>query len=102
MTTPRGQAKFPMQQHETGQAILWVLVIGVVVIGALAIKVQMDNRKLASAYIQVQATMERVEQERSQLNDELAKARQTLQGQADDLSHLQTRLVQAEQELQRL
>lgn len=91
-----------MKQDETGQTILWVLGIGVMVIGALAVKVQMDNRKLATSYAQIQATMERVEQERAQLSDELDKARQTLKGQADDLSSLQTRLAQAEKELQQL
>ena len=102
MVIQPGQEKSRMRRQHTGQTILWVLVVGVLVTGALAVKVQRDNRKLASAYAQIQATLDRVAQERSQLNEELAQARQTLEGQADDLSHLQTRLAQAEQELKRL
>lgn len=98
-----------MATRQTGRFILWILASGVVVISALAIKVEVDKRKLASAYAQAQALAAQLDQERAHLSQELAQSRETLESQANDLTHLQaelatleTHLTQTEQELSNL
>ena len=84
---------------QDGRTLVWLLVAGVVVSGALATKSELDKRRLSSAYAQATSALEQLEQERAHLNKELAEARDTLDIQANDLSHLQTHLAQVEQEL---
>lgn len=91
-----------MTKSRVGYVLLWVLAGGLVASGAVATKIELDKRKLATAYAQVQTALAQVEQERAHLNQELSQARETLEGQTGDLSHLQARFAQAEQELVQL
>ena len=82
-----------MAPQRTGQLVLWVLVIGLLVTGALAVMAGRDRHRLTTALTQLEA-------ERTQLSEELAAAHQTVESQTTDLAHLQAELASLQASLE--
>lgn len=80
---------------EQRRGLLWVLVVATFVTGGLALKLNMDRRKLAEEYAGAQRTL-------AELDHELDETRGIAQDQATELDRLQGRLTEAQQEVQRL
>lgn len=75
--------------------VLWVLGVGLLVSGSLATKIELDKRRMAAAFAQL-------EQERDHLSQELALTRQTLEDRTGELAQLQAELEQTEQSVAQL
>ena len=91
-----------MATPQTRSTLLLLLTIGLLVSGALATKVELDKRRLASAYAKAQAALAQLEQERAHLAQELTQARQTLEDRTGELAQLQTQLERTEQSASQL
>ncbi len=85
-----------MQSSKT----LWLLVIGMLITGGLAVKVELDKRQLVEDYRQTQVALAQVQIERTQLNQQLDVVRHTVDTQATDLTHMQQELAQLQTTLQ--
>ena len=92
----------------TTRAVLIVL-IGVVALAIVAIKGELDKRKLAEGYAKAQTTIRQLEDDWVRLNQNLSEARQTVDTQSADLSQLHTqfeeiqaRLAQTDEEVTHL
>ena len=82
-----------MALYQVRRRIFWGLIAAALVSGMIALKVELDKRRLASAYANVHAALTQLEQERGQLNQELAHARQTIDSQATDVTQLEAELA---------
>lgn len=89
--------------------VLWLLAIGMLVTGGLAVKVELDKRRLVADYRQTQESLLQIQIERAALSQQLDDVRRTVETQTTDLSRmqqelarLQTTLQQAELELVQL
>ncbi len=88
---------------DSARPFVWWLLVGALGIsGVVAVRGELNRRRLASAYQQTKAALAQVAQERDRLNQELAGARHTLGDQASQLESLQTQLAQAERDANHL
>ena len=88
---------------ESAKPFVWWLLVGALGISSvLAVRGELNRRRVANAYQQTKTALSQVEQERDRLNQELAGARHTLDDQAGQLESLQTQLAQAERDVSRL
>ena len=78
--------------------VWWLLVGALGITTVVAVRGELNRRRMTSAYQQTKAVLSQVEQERDRLNQELAGARHTLDDQAGQLESLQTQLAQAERD----
>lgn len=64
------------------------------------VAVEREKQRVTTAYHQATQTLQELEGERTQLSDQLAESRETVEGQADGLANLQHELEGVETELQ--
>lgn len=88
---------------ESAKPFVWWLLVGALGISSvLAVRGELNRRRVAGAYQQTKTALSQMEQERDRLNQELAGARHTLDDQASQMESLQTQLTQAERDVSRL
>ena len=98
-----------MAKREFTTRTVLIVLIGVVALASVAIKGELDKRKLSQDYAKAQTTVRQLEDDWVRLNQELSEARQTVETQTADLSQLHTqfgeiqaRLTQTEEEVSHL
>ena len=98
-----------MAKREITMRSILVVLIGLAALGSVAVKGELDKRKLAQDYAKAQTTIQQIEGDWIRLNQELSDARQTVETQTTDLSQLHTqfedvqvRLTQTETDITRL
>ena len=98
-----------MAKREFTTRTVLIVLIGVVALAIVAIKGELDKRKLSADYVKAQTTVRQLENDWVRLNQELSEARQTVETQSSDLSQLhgqfeqiQARLAQTEGEVTQL
>lgn len=91
-----------MAEKSATPLVWWLLVGALGISSVVAVRSELNRRRVAGAYQQAKTALSQVEQERDRLNQELAGARHTLDDQASQLESLQTQLAQAERDAGRL
>ena len=79
---------------QRNRIVLIVLVVAVAASLWRTLSLESQKRRITTAYDQAQQTLAELQAERAQLNAELGSAKETIQGQSEDLSGLQTQLQQ--------
>lgn len=79
-----------MAKREITTRTVLIVLIGLAALACVAVKGELDKRKLAEGYAQAQATIRQIEDDWIRLNQELSEARQTVDTQSADVSQLHT------------
>lgn len=88
---------------DSARPFVWWLLVGALGISSVvAVRSELNRRRLAGAYQQTKTALSQIQQERDRLNQALAGARHTLDDQASQLETLQTQLAQAERDANHL
>ena len=95
-----------MAKREVTTRTILVVLTGILALGIVAVKGEMDRRKLSMGYAEAQSTIRQLEGDWIHLNQELSDARQSVAAQTTDLTQLHTqfgelqaRLTQTETEV---